>query len=133
MCGVYLYVYLRLLNLQLELQRMVETAYVIDDMPSAVRFPRAQGLGAEVLADLFGDEMPEGEMPKRAAPLAIGKGRVVKRGGAAAAVRPPCFIDEHNFSILALLFNIVALSIRASERKNIALLFFPLELGWRTR
>lgn len=69
-----------------ELQNMVETAYSIDNLPSAVRYPRASGLGAEVLLDLFGTVLPaNGELPSRGQVLPIGKGRVVKHG----AVRSP--------------------------------------------
>jgi len=49
-----------------ELQRMVATAHVIDDRPSAFRFPRGEGVGI----DLW----------DRAEPLEIGKGRIVKEG-----------------------------------------------------
>ncbi|HPI49741.1 MAG TPA: 1-deoxy-D-xylulose-5-phosphate synthase, partial [Hyphomonadaceae bacterium] len=44
-----------------ELQRMVATAHVIDDRPSAFRYPRGEGVGLPLLAD------PQ--------PLEIGKGR----------------------------------------------------------
>ncbi len=49
-----------------ELQRMVATAHMIDDRPSAFRFPRGEGVGV----DLW----------DRAEPLEIGKGRIVKEG-----------------------------------------------------
>ena len=49
-----------------ELQRMVATAHVIDDRPSAFRYPRGEGIGLPLLAD------PQ--------PLEIGKGRIVKQG-----------------------------------------------------
>jgi len=53
-----------------ELQRMVATAHVIDDRPSAFRYPRGEGIGLNLLDD------PQ--------PLEIGKGRVVKQGSAVA-------------------------------------------------
>ena len=57
---------------------MVETAYQINDGPSMVRYPRASAYGAEVLKDLFGTELPNGELPSRGTALPIGKGRVIK-------------------------------------------------------
>jgi 1-deoxy-D-xylulose-5-phosphate synthase len=53
-----------------ELQRMVATAHVIDDRPSAFRYPRGEGVGLPMLAD------PQ--------PLEIGRGRIVKQGTAVA-------------------------------------------------
>ena len=50
-----------------ELMRMVATAAAIDDRPSAFRYPRGEGVGIE--------------LPERAEPLPIGKGRVVREGG----------------------------------------------------
>ncbi len=50
-----------------ELARMVATAAVIDDRPCALRYPRGDGTGAAV--------------PEIAAPLKIGRGRVVREGG----------------------------------------------------
>ena len=46
--------------------------------PSAVRFPRGNGYGAEVLRDLFGTDLPNNELPVRGTPLEIGKGRIIK-------------------------------------------------------
>ena len=53
-----------------ELQRMVATAHVIDDRPSAFRYPRGEGVGLPLLGD------PQ--------PLEIGKGRIVKQGSTMA-------------------------------------------------
>ncbi len=53
-----------------ELQRMVATAHVIDDRPSAFRYPRGEGVGLPLLDD------PQ--------PLEVGKGRIVKQGAAIA-------------------------------------------------
>jgi len=52
-----------------ELVRMVATAAAIDDRPSAVRYPRGEGIGVP---------LPE------ALPLEIGKGRVLREGKAVA-------------------------------------------------
>jgi len=49
-----------------ELMHMVATAAAIDDRPSALRYPRGEGIGVE--------------RPKRGTPLPIGKGRVVREG-----------------------------------------------------
>ena len=55
-----------------ELAAMVATACEIDDRPSAFRYPRGEGTGVAV--------------PDLAAPLEIGKGRVVREGTAVAIV-----------------------------------------------
>ncbi len=49
-----------------ELMHMVATAAVINDRPSAFRYPRGEGLGVE--------------MPERGVPLEIGKGRILREG-----------------------------------------------------
>jgi 1-deoxy-D-xylulose-5-phosphate synthase len=51
---------------------MVATAVAIDDRPSAFRYPRGEGLGLTI--------------PDLAAPLEIGKGRVVREGTSVAIV-----------------------------------------------
>jgi len=53
-----------------ELAHAIATAAVIDDRPSAFRYPRGEGTGAQV--------------PLLAAPLEIGKGRIVREGTAVA-------------------------------------------------
>jgi 1-deoxy-D-xylulose-5-phosphate synthase len=53
-----------------ELAHMIATACEIDDRPSAFRYPRGEGVGVEI--------------PDLAAPLAIGKGRVLREGTAVA-------------------------------------------------
>ena len=55
-----------------ELAAMVATACEIDDRPSAFRYPRGEGTGVAV--------------PDLAAPLEIGKGRVMREGAAVAIV-----------------------------------------------
>ena len=49
-----------------ELMHMIATAAAIDDRPSAVRYPRGEGIGVE--------------MPARGQVLPIGKGRILKEG-----------------------------------------------------
>jgi 1-deoxy-D-xylulose-5-phosphate synthase len=49
-----------------ELMNMVSTAVVIDDRPSALRYPRGEGRGVP--------------MPEEGKPLEIGKGRIVREG-----------------------------------------------------
>ncbi|NBB82568.1 MAG: 1-deoxy-D-xylulose-5-phosphate synthase [Alphaproteobacteria bacterium] len=49
-----------------ELMRMVATAVAIDDRPSALRYPRGEGMGID--------------LPERAEPLEIGRGRVLREG-----------------------------------------------------
>jgi 1-deoxy-D-xylulose-5-phosphate synthase len=53
-----------------ELVHMVATAAAIDDGPSAVRYPRGEGVGVE--------------LPARGTPLEIGRGRVVREGTSVA-------------------------------------------------
>ncbi len=53
-----------------ELKHMVATAAAIDDRPSAVRYPRGEGVGVE--------------LPERGRPLEIGKGRVLREGSKVA-------------------------------------------------
>ena len=49
-----------------ELVHMVATAAVLDDCPSAFRFPRGEGVGVD--------------LPERGVPLEIGRGRMVREG-----------------------------------------------------
>jgi 1-deoxy-D-xylulose-5-phosphate synthase len=53
-----------------ELRHMVATAAAIDDRPSALRYPRGDGVGVE--------------LPAQGVPLPIGKGRVVREGSTVA-------------------------------------------------
>jgi 1-deoxy-D-xylulose-5-phosphate synthase len=53
-----------------ELVHMVATARVIDDRPSALRYPRGEGMGVP--------------LPKRGEVLPIGKGRIIKEGNSVA-------------------------------------------------
>ena len=51
---------------EVELVHMVATAVQIDDRPSALRYPRGEGVGLE--------------LPERGVPLEIGKGRMMREG-----------------------------------------------------
>jgi 1-deoxy-D-xylulose-5-phosphate synthase len=53
-----------------ELVHMVATAVAIDDRPSALRYPRGDGVGLE--------------MPAEGVPLEIGKGRIIREGSSIA-------------------------------------------------
>jgi 1-deoxy-D-xylulose-5-phosphate synthase len=53
-----------------ELMHMVATAAVIDDRPSALRYPRGEGVGVE--------------MPEQGTPLEIGRGRMLREGDTVA-------------------------------------------------
>ena len=55
---------------EVELVHMVATAAAIDDAPSAVRYPRGEGSGLV--------------LPVRGTPVPIGRGRVLREGGAVA-------------------------------------------------
>ena len=55
---------------ELELMHMVATAAIIDDRPSAFRYPRGEGLGLA--------------LPARGIPLEIGRGRILQEGSAVA-------------------------------------------------
>ena len=53
-----------------ELRHMVATAVVIDDRPSALRYPRGEGVGVE--------------LPEVGVPLEIGRGRIMREGSTVA-------------------------------------------------
>ncbi len=53
-----------------ELVHMVATCAAIDDRPSAVRYPRGEGVGVE--------------LPEQGEPLEIGRGRIMRRGSTVA-------------------------------------------------
>jgi 1-deoxy-D-xylulose-5-phosphate synthase len=53
-----------------ELRHMVATAVAIDDRPSALRYPRGEGVGVE--------------LPDVGVPLEVGKGRIVREGSTVA-------------------------------------------------
>jgi len=66
---------------EVELRNMITTAAGIDDSPSVVRYPRGTGYGAEVLQDLFGYNLEDGEVPAKGMAIPIGKGRIIRRIG----------------------------------------------------
>ena len=55
-----------------ELMHMVATCAAIDDRPSAVRYPRGEGVGVE--------------LPAKGTPLEIGKGRILREGSTVAVL-----------------------------------------------
>jgi 1-deoxy-D-xylulose-5-phosphate synthase len=55
-----------------ELKHMVATAVAIDDRPSALRYPRGEGVGVE--------------LPASGQPLEIGRGRIISEGSTVALV-----------------------------------------------
>jgi 1-deoxy-D-xylulose-5-phosphate synthase len=55
-----------------ELMHMIATMAKIDDGPSAVRYPRGEGIGID--------------LPERGTPLEVGKGRIVREGGGPIAL-----------------------------------------------
>ncbi|CBZ49848.1 hypothetical protein NCLIV_003330 [Neospora caninum Liverpool] len=68
---------------ELELLRMIETAYRYDDGPSAVRYGRAPAYGVATLNSCLGHSV-EGELPERGEALEIGRGRIVREANPAA-------------------------------------------------
>jgi 1-deoxy-D-xylulose-5-phosphate synthase len=65
---------------ELELSRMVKTAALIDDGPSAFRYPRGNGTGIEI--------------PDQIEPLEIGKGRIVREGSRIAILSLGTRLEE---------------------------------------
>jgi len=63
---------------ELELVHAVETSYSISSGPSAVRYPRGYGYGADVLHEVINTPLVNGELPARGTVMEIGKGRTVK-------------------------------------------------------
>lgn len=63
-----------------DLAAMIATACEIDDRPSAFRYPRGDGVGVEI--------------PELAAPLEIGKGRIVREGTAVAILSLGTRLEE---------------------------------------
>ncbi|HYZ25764.1 MAG TPA: transketolase C-terminal domain-containing protein, partial [Geminicoccaceae bacterium] len=57
---------------EVELMHMVATMAQIDDRPSALRYPRGEGVGVA--------------LPERGQPLEIGKGRILREGGGPIAL-----------------------------------------------
>jgi 1-deoxy-D-xylulose-5-phosphate synthase len=65
---------------ELELMHMVATAAVIDDRPSALRYPRGEGIGVE--------------LPARGEVLPLGKGRIIREGTKVALLSYGCRMAE---------------------------------------
>src|SRR5499426_907963 len=65
-----------------ELKHMVATAAAIDDRPSAVRYPRGEGVGIE--------------LPAEGRPLEIGKGRIISEGTTVALLSFGARLPECN-------------------------------------
>jgi 1-deoxy-D-xylulose-5-phosphate synthase len=63
-----------------ELMHMVATAAAIDDRPSALRYPRGEGIGID--------------LPARGEVLALGKGRIVREGTKVAILNYGCRMQE---------------------------------------
>jgi 1-deoxy-D-xylulose-5-phosphate synthase len=63
-----------------ELKHMVATAAALDDRPSALRYPRGDGVGVE--------------LPAEGAPLEIGRGRVVREGTTVALLSYGAHLGE---------------------------------------
>ncbi len=55
---------------EVELMHMVATSAIIDDQPSAVRYPRGEGTGLD--------------LPARGTPLPVGRGRILREGSSVA-------------------------------------------------
>ncbi|MDX9690284.1 MAG: 1-deoxy-D-xylulose-5-phosphate synthase [Proteobacteria bacterium] len=65
---------------EVEMMHMVATAAAFDDGPTALRYPRANGIGLD--------------LPERGTPLEIGKGRIVKEGSKIALLCLGTRMDE---------------------------------------
>ena len=63
-----------------ELVHMVATAAAIDDRPSALRYPRGEGIGVE--------------LPSEGVPLEIGRGRIVRQGNTVALLSLGTRLEE---------------------------------------
>jgi 1-deoxy-D-xylulose-5-phosphate synthase len=63
-----------------ELVHMVATQVALDDCPSALRYPRGDGVGME--------------MPEFGVPLEIGKGRILREGSSVALLSYGCRLQE---------------------------------------
>lgn len=74
---------------EVELRNMVQTVYTLDNIPSALRFPRGSALGIEKLNDLFGYDLDE--IPKKGTVLPVGKGRIVRQAAEKASSKV-CFL-----------------------------------------
>ncbi len=76
-----------------ELVHMIATARDINDAPSAIRYPRGEGVGVE--------------LPENGTPLPIGKGRVLRRGSTVAILSlgsrlKDCLLAAEQLAVLGL-------------------------------
>tara|TARA_B100000614_G_scaffold191951_1_gene172936 strand:+ start:2244 stop:4163 length:1920 start_codon:yes stop_codon:yes gene_type:complete len=76
-----------------ELVHMIATARDINDAPSAIRYPRGEGVGVE--------------LPEHGTPLPIGKGRVLRRGSTVAILSlgsrlKDCLLAAEQLAVLGL-------------------------------
>jgi len=70
---------------EIELKNMIQTIYEIDNLPTALRYPRGSAYGLEKLNDLFGYGLDA--VPEKGVKLEVGKGRYVKRASASSSTR----------------------------------------------
>ncbi|KAG8462900.1 hypothetical protein KFE25_001673 [Diacronema lutheri] len=70
---------------ELELLHMIATAYELESLPSAIRFPRGNALGLEAMREQLGYDISA--MPAKGTALPIGRGRYVKRADASRSKR----------------------------------------------
>jgi len=64
---------------EIEMMRMIKTSYEIEDKPSAVRYARGSGYGAEGLNKLFGYTLDKMPTPAEVSSLPIGVGRIIRK------------------------------------------------------
>jgi len=67
---------------EIELMRMIKTSYSLDNIPSAVRYPRGNGYGAEGLNKLFGYSLTSVPTPAEVTALPVGVGRIIRQAPA---------------------------------------------------
>jgi 1-deoxy-D-xylulose-5-phosphate synthase len=72
---------------EIEMMRMMKTAWAIDDKPSAVRYPRGNGYGAEGLNALFGYSLTEVPGAGEVSAIPVGKGRIIRKARADATTK----------------------------------------------
>ena len=70
---------------EVELRNMVQTIYGLDNVPSALRFPRGSALGLEKINDLFGYGLEE--IPATGTNLPVGKGRIIRQARGDVALK----------------------------------------------
>jgi len=93
---------------EIELKNAIATAYVLDNVPSVVRFPRGNGYGIQKLNEMFGYDLTE--YPSKGKEMDIGVGRVVKTAQEGA---------KENVAVLSLGTRLMA-SIEAARKVEAA-------------